>query len=810
MVFLPRNAPLAERCMQAFERCGQGRTHRAARLARGSDRRPDARSAGQIHRARWSGSSSYRAAKSPATDSRPKLHVIRRLVEKEAASWKDADAGAFYVSSFSSRTIVYKGLLNGHQLPEFYPDLRDERIVSPYALVHQRYSTNTLPTWNLAQPFRYIGHNGEINTLRGNINRMKSREAIMKSPLYGEDIEKIKPVIVEDGSDSAIFDNVLELLVTAGRPLPHAMMMMIPEAYGGRTGLSEDKHAFYEFHSSLMEPWDGPAAMAFCDGRFIGATLDRNGLRPGAVHRDPGRTRLHGLRNRRPRISPRTDPRAREASAGKDAPRGPEAEPHRSRQRDQGRDFQKETLPALAQGEPHRAARPVHAVAGAARRTGEPAPRSARLRVHGRGPAAADQSHGLARPGGRRIDGQRRRRWPCCRSSPQPLFAYFKQLFAQVTNPPIDPLREELVMSLESNVGRERNFLDESPEHCRGLRLHHPILTIDDMVRIREAKHPDLASRTHRHAVSRRTGTAPALAAALERIFDEAEKAIAEGAAILILSDKNADADRAPIPCLLATAGLHHHLIRKGLRNFAGIIVETGEPREVFHFALLIGYGGDAVCPYLAFQTVRSLSESALLEKAVSPEEAMDNYITAVKKGLLKTFSRMGISTVHSFFGSQIFEAVGLGREVVDAYFTGTASPIGGIGLDEIAKETRPPAPQGISRGRTRAPAARRGRASTPSATAGRSISGLPKPFICSRPATRLDDYGLYLKFAECMDRLTAGEHDAEGTAAVQTARFRSHRGGGIRRIHSDAVRLGGHVVRFDQPRGARSRRRRR
>jgi glutamate synthase (NADPH/NADH) large chain len=752
MVFLPRNASLAERCVQAFER-----TARAEGVETLGWREvpTDDRTLGSLARSTAPAVRQLFVSRGeiPRDGFEVKIHVIRRLVEKEAASWKDADAGAFYVSSFSSKTLVYKGLLNGHQLPEFYPDLRDERIVSPYVLVHQRYSTNTLPTWNLAQPFRYIGHNGEINTLRGNINRMKSREAIMSSPLYGRDIEKIRPVIVEDGSDSAIFDNVLELLVTAGRPLPHAMMMMIPEAYGGRTGLSEDKHAFYEFHSSLMEPWDGPAAMAFCDGRFIGATLDRNGLRPArvTVTRDglvcmasetgvlefppeqihslgrlqPGKMLLVDLKQNR--IVPDNEIKA-EISRKK---------PYRRWLKENRIELRGLFMPSQAPHvEPESLLRSQHAFGY----TDE----DLRLLIN---PMA---SHGQEAVGSMGNDAG----LAVLSLRPQPLFAYFKQLFAQVTNPPIDPLREELVMSLESNVGRERNFLDESPEHCRGLRLHHPILTIDDMVRIREAKHPDLASRKI-DMLFPANGDGPALEASLERIFDEAEKAIAEGAAILILSDKNADAERAPIPCLLATAGLHHHLIRKGLRNFAGIIVETGEPREVFHFALLIGYGGDAICPYLAFQTVRSLSESALLEKAVSPEEAMDNYITAVKKGLLKTFSRMGISTVHSFFGAQIFEAVGLGREVVDAYFTGTASPIGGIGLDEIAKET-------LLRHRRGFPADGRVRRLLDTGgqyavrDGGEKHLWTPEAVYLLQTATRQDDYGLYLKFAECMDRLTA------------------------------------------------------
>jgi len=776
MVFLPREAQLAERCMQAFERAVSAERLEALGWrvvpTENSTLGPLARSTEPVVRQFFVSRGEIAREAFEA-----KLHVIRRLVEKEAASWKDADASPFYVSSFSSKTIVYKGLLNGHQLPEFFPDLQDEQVVSPFVLVHQRYSTNTLPTWNLAQPFRYIGHNGEINTLRGNINRMKSREALMKSPVFGEDIEKVKPVIVEGGSDSAIFDNVLELLVTAGRSLPHAMMMMIPEAYGGRTGLSEDKHAFYEFHSSLMEPWDGPAAMAFCDGRFIGATLDRNGLRPAryTVTRDglicmasetgvlefppeqihyrgklqPGKMLLVDLKQNR--IVPDNEIKA-EISRKK---------PYRRWLKENRIELRGLFMPSQAPHvEPESLLRFQHAFGY----TDE----DMRLLIN---PMA---SHGQEAVGSMGNDAG----LAVLSLRPQVLFAYFKQLFAQVTNPPIDPLREELVMSLESNVGRERNFLDESPEHCRGLRLHHPILTIDDMERIREAKHPDLASRRI-DMLFPAGGDGRALAASLERIFDDAEKAIAEGATILVLSDKNADADRAPLPSVLATAGLHHHLIRKGLRNYTGIIVETGEPREVFHFALLIGYGGDAICPYLAFQTVRSMSESALLEKAVSPEEAMDNYITAVKKGLLKTFSRMGISTAHSFFGAQIFEAVGLGREVVDAYFTGTASPIGGIGLDEIAKETHLRHRRGFPEdGRVRRLLDTGGQYTV--RDGGEKHLWTPEAITLLQTATRLNDYGLYLKFAECMDRLTS-----ENTALRGLLRFKPRESVPIEEVES-------------------------
>jgi glutamate synthase (NADPH) large chain len=616
-----------------------------------------------------------------------KLYVIRRLVEKEVAGWIDVDASQFYVCSFSTRTIVYKGLLTASQIPHYYQDLSHPEFASPFVLLHSRFSTNTLPTWNLAQPFRYLAHNGEINTLRGNINRMRAREAKMKSSLFGEDMEKIKPILNENGSDSAIFDNAFELLFTAGRSLPHAMMMMIPEAYGPKIKMSEDKRAFYEYHSALMEPWDGPAAVAFTDGRYIGATLDRNGLRParftitkdglvvlasetGALSIEPDRILRRGRLQpgkmllvdlAQKRIVPdneikakisRQRPYRRWVRANHIELRGlftPSKIPPR--------DFQQLRLKQQAFGYTDEDLRTILT----------PMAITSQEAVGSMGNDAA-----LA----------------VFSNQPQFVFSYFKQLFAQVTNPPIDPLREELVMSLESFVGHEMNFLEESPEHYRGLKFYHPLLTPEDMQLIRESHHPHINARDI-DILFPAKGDGTDLAGALEEIFRKAESAIAEGVNILILTDREMDKERAPVPALLAASGLHHYLIQKGLRNSAAIVIASGEVREVIHFALLIAYGTDAIYPYLSYASIRELAESNLLEKPVLPEEAMDNYITAIKKGLLKTLSRMGISTLHSFFGSQIFEAVGLDKALVEKYFCGTASRVGGIGLAEIAQETR-------------------------------------------------------------------------------------------------------------------------
>ena len=621
----------------------------------------------------------------PKKDFERKLYIIRRSIEKQVAGWSDVDSSQFYIVTLSSRVIGYKGLLTGSQLPIFYADINDKKFKTLFSLVHQRFSTNTLPTWQLAQPFRWLAHNGEINTLRGNINRMRAREATIYSPLFGPDIEKIKPIIVETGSDSAVFDNALELLIQAGRSLPHAIMMMIPEAHGPQIRMSHDKQAFYEYHSALMEPWDGPAAVVFTDGRYIGATLDRNGLRPAryTITKDgivvmasetgvldfepenilrrgrlqPGKMFLVDLEQNRivpdneikAKIS-RQRPYRRWVKANHIELRGLFA-PARVPKMDQKELAKFQHVFGYTDEELRMVLAPMAA--------------------HGQEPIGS-----MGNDAALAVLSYR----------PQLLFNYFKQLFAQVTNPPIDPLREQLVMSLESFVGREKNFLEETPEHYRGLKLQHPVLTPADLMRIRESDSKYIQSAEIDILFSVHGG-GKALSAALENIFQQARRAIADGATMLILSDKNMTSDRAAIPILLAASGLHHFLIKEGLRNMAGIVLETGEAREVMHFSMLLAYGADAICPYLAFATIRNLSEENLLDEERTAEEAMDNYITAVKKGLLKTISRMGLSTIHSFFGSQIFECVGLNKSVIDLYFCNTASRIGGIGLNEIAKE---------------------------------------------------------------------------------------------------------------------------
>ena len=686
MVFLPQDRATAERCMAALERAAREEgcqvlgwrrvptcSEHLGELAR--DAQPDVR---QVFLGR---------GRVPAEAFERRLYIVRRRAENEALSWEHADASQFHVASLSARTVVYKGMLTGSQLTGFYPELGDPAFASAFVLVHQRYSTNTFPTWSLAQPFRMLAHNGEINTLRGNVSHMRAREPDLKSNLFGADIEKIKPVIVQGGSDSAMLDNALELLVMAGRSLPHAAMMLVPEAWGVKFHMSDDERAFYEYHAAIMEPWDGPAALVFTDGRYVGAMLDRNGLRPAryTVTRDgfivvASETGVLDIPAERVVRHGRLQPgkmlivdleQHRIVSDNEIKAKVSRQKPYRRWVKENRIELRGLFAPSeIPAEEPGALLRKQHAFGY----TQE----DLKMVI---GPMAVRGQEAVGSMGNDAA-------LAVLSDRPQLLFAYFKQLFAQVTNPPIDPLREELVMSLMSFVGRERNLLEETPEHCRRLKLSQPIMTPEDMERVRNARHPEIVTRDI-HALFPADGAplGAVLRAALDSLFAQAERHIAEGATILVLTDRSMSEKQAAIPALLATAGLHHHLIRKGLRTAVGIVVETGEAREVMHFALLIGYGANAVCPHVALATVRQLAEDGLLEQAVTAEEAADAYITAVKKGLLKTFSRMGISTIRSYFGAQIFEAVGLGCTLVEEHFTGTASRVGGVGLDEIARE---------------------------------------------------------------------------------------------------------------------------
>jgi glutamate synthase domain-containing protein 2/glutamate synthase domain-containing protein 1/glutamate synthase domain-containing protein 3 len=616
-----------------------------------------------------------------------KLYVIRRVCELTASE------PGLYIASSSSRTLNYKGMLISFQLAAFYRDLRDERCKSALALVHSRFSTNTFPSWELAHPYRVICHNGEINTVRGNVNWMRARESELRSELFGDDLPKILPVVSAGNSDSATFDNVLELLMLGGRSLPHAAMMMIPEAYRRRDDLPEDLKGFYAYHSCLMEPWDGPASVAFTDGRVVGATLDRNGLRPGRWVETTDGFVVLGSESGLLDIPPEQVRRLGRLQPGKlflvDLERGRIVEDEEVKRevstRKPYREWYERCAVAFSELDPSDqvtiSEQPLRTRQRAFGFTQED------LRVL-LTPMARDAAEPVGSMGNDLS-------LAVLSDQAPPLFSYFKQLFAQVTNPPIDSIREEIVMSLSTSLGSERNLFDETPEHAHKLVLDQPILLNRELETLRHVDHDVFAARTIYTTWSLEDGPA-GMAAALGRICREASEAIAERANIIVLSDRNVSPRRVPIPSLLAVGAVHHHLVREGTRLRAGIIVESGEPREVHHFATLIGYGAVAVNPYLMLETLDDmvLNERAIKragaggeEVLVGAVEAADNVVKALGKALLKTISKMGISTIQSYCGAQIFEAVGLEPELIDTYFTGTASRIGGVGVEVLATE---------------------------------------------------------------------------------------------------------------------------
>jgi glutamate synthase (NADPH/NADH) large chain/glutamate synthase (ferredoxin) len=618
-----------------------------------------------------------------------KLYVIRRVCELQA---QEIAPSSLYVASSSSRTVNYKGMLISFQLAAFYSDLRDERCKSAMALVHSRFSTNTFPSWELAHPYRVICHNGEINTVMGNVNWMRARESELRSELFGEDLQKILPVVRAGNSDSATFDNVLELLMLAGRSLPHAAMMMIPEAYRNREDLPDYLKGFYGYHSCLMEPWDGPASVAFTDGRVVGATLDRNGLRPGRwVETTDGYVVL-GSESGLLDIPPEQVRRLGRLQPGKlflvDLERGRIVEDE---------EVKREVATAKPYGEWYeRNAVPFKDLPPSSEVTLSDQPLRLRQRAFGYtqedlrvllAPMAIEAQEPVGSMGNDLS-------LAVLSDQAPPLFSYFKQLFAQVTNPPIDPIREEIVMSLATSLGNERNLFDETPEHAHKLLLDQPILLNRELETLRHVDHEVYKARTIDATWLVQKGPG-GMVEALERLCRTATEAIEEGANILILNDRLLGPRRVPIPSLLAVAAVHHHLVLEGTRLRAGIIVESGEPREVHHFATLIGYGASAINPYLLLETLDELViEGRIVRRGkdgepieIGAKDAAQNLVKAIGKGLLKTISKMGISTIQSYRSAQIFEAVGLERELIDTYFTGTASRIGGVGLQVLAEE---------------------------------------------------------------------------------------------------------------------------
>ncbi len=617
-----------------------------------------------------------------------KLYVVRK---RSHSAIRGVISDYWYVASISCRTIVYKGMLMPEQVGKYYLDLNDPEMESALALVHSRFSTNTFPSWERSHPYRYIAHNGEINTLRGNINWMTARQSMFSSKLFGEDLDRARPLINVEGSDSTIFDNTLELLALSGRSLPHALMMMVPEPWSGHQSMDAEKRAFYEYHSCLLEPWDGPASIAFTDGTQMGAVLDRNGLRPG-------------------RYYVTKDDRVIMASEAGVLPVAPEDVLYKGRL-EPGKMFlvdtkagriidDKEIKQQITTAQPYQDWLDQYLVP----LDQLPVSDTSHIKITGESTETLDADavtlrqmafgytfeelrmllapmgqNGVEAIGAMGTDTP----LPVLSNRPKLLYNYFQQLFAQVTNPPIDSIREEIITSATTTIGAERNLLEPDPESCHLLQLKTPLLTNAELNKIKY--NSEFKTTVLPILFDPDTGEA-GLAGAMEALCMKADEAIAAGHELLILSDRDLAANRAPIPALLAVAGLHHHLIRNGTRTRVGLVLESGEPREVHHFAVLLGYGCGAINPYMAFETFQRMIDENLL-RGVEYTAACKNYIKAATKGVIKIAAKIGISTLQSYRGAQIFEAIGLNQSVTEKYFTWTASRIQGVGLDVLAQE---------------------------------------------------------------------------------------------------------------------------
>jgi len=616
-----------------------------------------------------------------------KLFLLKNYSSHTIFNTVKQDAIGFYIASFSYKTVVYKGQLTSAQLREYFPDLSDKRLVSAFGLVHSRFATNTFPSWKLAQPFRYIAHNGEINTLQGNLNWLKTSEKNFTSQYFSkEEMDMLLPIITNGQSDSACLDNMIELLTLCGRSLPHVMMMLIPEAWDDNEQMDPVKKAFYEFHAAFMEPWDGPASISFTDGKIIGATLDRNGLRPS-------------------RYCVTTDDRVIMASETGVLPVDPRLIKEYGRLQpgkmfvvdmEQGRIISDEELKkSICSHKPYSEWLNKYKI----RLEELPQPRVTFTEIdHDQifkyqkafGYSTEDLETIIAPMAvdGKEPIGSMGSDVPLAVLSDQPqhLSSYFKQLFAQVTNPPIDPIRERMVMSLATFVGNNGNLLTEDPLSCHSVGLKQPVLTNYELEKIRSIDTGIFQAKTLQ-CYFRADGKPGSMKKGLDRLCRYATDAVEDGFEVLMLTDRAIDSDHAPIPSLLATAAVHHHLIRKGYRGQVGLVIEAGDVWEVHHFACLIGFGATAINPYLAFATIRNLKNSGHLKTDIEEKQLYKNYTKAVCDGLLKVFSKMGISTLQSYQGAQIFEILGINKNVVNQYFTGTVSRIEGMGLDEIAKE---------------------------------------------------------------------------------------------------------------------------
>ncbi|WP_109695973.1 glutamate synthase large subunit [Chitinophaga deserti] len=680
-----------------------------------------------------------------------KLFVLRNYITKTVRCSIPKDKAEIYFASFSGKTIVYKGQLTTYQVGHYYPDLRDERMVSAFGLIHSRFATNTFPSWKLAHPFRFIAHNGEINTLKGNLNWLRAGENSFLTKYFSkEEMEMLSPIVDEGQSDSACLDNVVELLNLTGRSLPHVMMMLIPEAWDGNESMDPVKKAFYEYHASLMEPWDGPASISFTDGKIIGATLDRNGLRPS-------------------RFVVTKDDRVIMASEAGVLPIDPKNVKEKGRLQpgkmfivdmDQGRIIGDEELKqAICSAQPYAEWLNKYKI----RLDELPEPRVTFTHLEHEQIFKYQRAFGYSTEDleaiispmaidGKEPIGSMGTDVPLAILSDQPqhLTSYFKQLFAQVTNPPIDPIRERLVMSLATFLGNNGNLLDEDPLHCHSVALPHPVLNNYELEKIRSIDTGIFQAKTL-HTYFKADGKPGSLEKGLARLCRYAVDAVEDGFEVIILSDRALDSEHAAIPSLMAVSAVHHHLIRKGYRGQVGIVVEAGDVWEVHHFACLLGFGATAINPYLALSTIRDLRLRGKIQSELDVDKLKKNYVKAVCEGLLKVFSKMGISTLQSYQGAQIFEILGINKSVVDKYFTGAVSRIQGLGLDEIAQETL--AKHWMGYGRKETPVQR--------LTTGGVYQWKRKgEFHLFNPttihllqySTRMNDYGLFKKYSKAVN----------------------------------------------------------
>lgn len=758
LVFLPRDPDEAEFCINALEDVVRSEGLRVI----GWRQVPvDSRVLGEIASASEPAIQQIFVTGDLAQDDlERKLYIVRKQIENRIRQSPLKQASRFYLPTLSTKTVVYKGMLMPEQIKAYYLELQDERMTSAIALVHSRFSTNTFPTWDLAQPFRVLAHNGEINTIKGNRFWIQARETSFRSELFGDDIRKLLPIIEPGKSDSASFDNVLEMLVAGGRSLPHALMMLIPESFNKLNPIPDDLKFFYEYHSAIMEPWDGPASMIFCDGRLVGGTLDRNGLRPSryAITKDdlivmgsevgvqtfppeqiaykgrlmPGKLLL--VDTEEGRVIPDAEIKDR---ISHQQPYREWVEQNRIVFRSIGLDHPVRV--GLSEQKLHE----LHVAFGYTKEDIEdillPTIESHQEPVSSMGtdtPLAVFSDH------------------------PQRLFNYFKQTFAQVTNPPIDPIREELVMTLTSYIGKESNLLTETPQHSHMIQFKRPVFSNMDVEKIRAWDNPEFRSVTLPMTFKASEGAA-GLKRAMDRLCQEAERMVDQHYDFIILSDWGVDAENAPIPSLLACAGVHHHLIRAQKRTEVALIIETGEAREVMHFALLFGYGASAINPYGAFATIYDLYKKGRLPLAKNYLEAEDLYTDAMDKGLLKVLSKLGISTLRSYHGAQTFEAIGLSQAIVEEYFTGTDSRIGGIGLEEIAQETLIPFYKAYRENETSTLLESRG--TYEYRKGGEHHAWNPETIHLLQWAVRTGDYSKYKEFSALVDRQNQRPHVIRG-----------------------------------------------